>query len=67
MWLLYAAVILLNMAIAIISESFVKVKTRCALHVFVFVVGGVGVALRCDRVLCEFVGITRSFLLFCRF
>jgi cation transport ATPase len=26
MWLLYAAVILLNMAIAIISESFVKVS-----------------------------------------
>jgi hypothetical protein len=40
MWLLYAAVILLNMAIAIISEAFVKVKTRCTIHVFVFVEGG---------------------------
>ncbi len=29
MWLLYAAVILLNMAIAIISESFVKVTRVC--------------------------------------
>jgi hypothetical protein len=33
MWLLYAAVILLNMAIAIISESFVKVGHRAAVRV----------------------------------
>jgi hypothetical protein len=31
MWLMYAAVILLNMAIAIISESFVKVDHCIAL------------------------------------
>ena len=48
MWLLYAAVILLNMAIAIISESFVKVRHRAAVRVRC----GFAVAVCSSDVLC---------------
>jgi hypothetical protein len=65
MWLLYAAVILLNMAIAIISEAFVKVRSficLCVLRVVIERPCAVIVLLKCTASVGRFVD-----LLFCRF